>query len=162
MDSAASSAISPEVVAKTQRAGLARWKLESLTGLLGFKSLKNHQRESEKNQSAENAYVRRVMWGDQIAKTTPSAGDDMGDRFILGDVTHPAPVIITGQQQGSGIGKVLAGAALAAGLIGIPGAGLAGYFLSKLTDKPAATQPGTDDTVDIGLKRFSELVGGTK
>jgi hypothetical protein len=151
---------SPELIDRARKAGLARWKLETLTGLLGVRSLQHHQRESEKNQAAENRAARIGLWG---SKERFEESDDMGGHTILGDVTHPTPVIIAGQQQqGSGLGKVLAGAALAAGLIGIPGAGLAGYFLSKLTDKPAATQPGTDDTVDIGLKRFSELVGGAK
>lgn len=98
----------------------------------------------------------------QLGEAMPESAEEMQISIDSPVVNHHHP---PQQPQGSGIGKVLAGAALAAGLIGIPGAGVAGYFLSKLTDKPAATQPAkptTDDTVDIGLKRFSELAGSAK
>jgi len=103
---------------------------------------------SERNQEAENNYVRKKVWGDaEVAKSE----DDMGDT-ILGDVTtthhHQAPAA-------SGIGKALMGAVIAAGLIGIPAAGLIGYGVSQLRDRaPAATD---DNTLDIGLGRIEDL-----
>jgi len=155
-----SSMKSPELIERAKKAGLARWKLETLTGLLGVKSLQHHQRESEKNQAAENRAARMTMWG---SKEKFEDAEDMGGHTILGDVTHPAPVIIAGQQQGSGLGKVLAGAALAAGLIGIPGAGIAGFLLNQYLQRPqpqVTPQPSEDNTVDLGLSHWDELQQG--
>ena len=147
--STASSVNSPTFEERVKRTALNRWKLETLTGLLGYRSLKHHQQESEKNQEAENAAGRRAAWGDCGVN---NADSDMGDT-ILGDVTtthhHQAPA-------SSGIGKALVGAAIAAGLIGIPAAGIIGYGVSQLmAAKPAATTG--DNTLDIGLGRFEDL-----
>lgn len=67
--------------------------------------------------------------------------------------------------QGSGVGKVLAGAALAAGMLGVPVAGVAGYLLSQSlnkTDPPASSQAQSteDNSLDIGLLKFDELHHG--
>ena len=80
---------------------------------------------------------------------------------ILGDY-HPPQVVVAGGQQGSGIGKVLAGAALGASLLGVPGAGIAGYLFSQMqSQKPATvtTSPATNEgeTVDLGLKKIEDL-----
>ena len=133
-------------------AALSRWKLEALAGLRGYRALKHHQSETEKNQSAENAMVRSKVWG---ATEVPQSEEDtaMGDHIILGNNTHPTPVIFNQ----SGVGKVLAGAALAAGLIGIPAAGLIGYGLSKILDKPATVPQSEDNNLDIGLGRLEDL-----
>ena len=148
---------SPTPRERIKKAAISRWKLETLTGLLGFRSLQHHQSETEKNIAAENRHVRKSVWGETAEQS--AAGDDMAGNTILGDnVHHPTPIVIS---QGSdiGLGKVLAGAALAATLIGIPGAGVAGYFASKLlTTAPiTAPKPTTDESLDIGLGRFSDL-----
>ena len=77
---------------------------------------------------------------------------------ILGDY-HPPQVVVAGGQQSSGIGKVLAGAALGASLLGIPGAGVAGYFLSQMNQqKSEQAVPNNDsETVDLGLKKIEDL-----
>jgi len=81
---------------------------------------------------------------------------------ILGDVTNPTPIVIHSQpQQSSGtLTKVLAGAAIAAGLMGIPAAGIIGYGVSqwaagKTENKPVATE---DTSLDIGLGKFEDLL----
>lgn len=57
------------------------------------------------------------------------------------------------------MGKVLAGAAIAAAAMGIPGAGIAGYLLSKAFDKPPVTTiNNVEDQTTIGLKRLKDLV----
>jgi len=158
MDSAISSGQSPEFTAKAMKTALGRWKLETLTGLLGYKALKHHQSENEKNITAENAAVRSGVWGAKEVKTE----DEMGDHIILGDSIHPTPIIMQqapAQKSSGTLGKVLAGAAAGAALVGIPGAGVAGYFLNQMLSKPAPSQPSSDDTVDIGLLRFDDLKG---
>jgi hypothetical protein len=120
---------------KAKRAGLARWKLETLTGMIGIHSLLKHKQMSEANQEAENRWARKNVWGENVA----AEGDDMGD-IILGDNVHPAPVIVTGG--GNEILKLLAVAGIAAG---IPLAGIAGYLLSQ---KDTTQPPNTTETVE--------------
>ena len=127
--------------------------METLTGLMGIKALQSHQAETEKNVQAENQRIRKDLWGYQ----EPKEGEDVNSQTILGDVTHPTPIIINGQQS-SGLGKVLAGAALGATLLGIPAAGAGAYFASQLL-KPTTTETTApeDQTLDLGLLRFEDL-----
>jgi len=138
------------IVDQVRKSALSRWKLETLTGLLGIKALQSHQAETEKNVQAENQRIRKDLWGYQ----EPKEGEDVNSQTILGDVTHPTPIIINGQQS-SGALKTLA--ILAAGAL-IPGAGIAGYFASQLL-KPTTTETTApeDQTLDLGLLRFEDL-----
>ena len=124
--------------------------METLTGLMGIRALQSHQAETEKNVQAENQRIRKDLWGYQ----EPKEGEDVNSQTILGDVTHPTPIIINGQQS-SGALKTLA--ILAAGAL-IPGAGIAGYFASQLL-KPTTTETTApeDQTLDLGLLRFEDL-----
>lgn len=140
-----------------------RGRLNLWAGAITNQSLQGHVQRQAKNQAAEDSYVRRKAWEEQPGMQT-ATGEDMG-HTILGDVTNPTPIVIHSQpqQHGSGIGKVLAGAALAAGVIGIPGAGIAGYFLNQIMSRPqpvVPSQPGTDATVDIGLGKYDDLFPG--
>lgn len=135
------------------KSAVSRWKLEALTGLLGVKALQAHQAESQKNMQAENQRIRKDLWGYK----EPQEGEDVNSQTILGDVTHPTPIIINGQQS-SGLGKVLAGAALGAALLGIPAAGAGFYAASQLISKPTTeTTAPEDQTLDLGLLRFEDL-----
>lgn len=133
-------------------------KLKLWSGVLGNKSLQHHIDEQQKNNAAESAFTRRKLWGDDGATT---GGEDMGST-ILGDVTHPTPIIINGGQQPQGSGlKTLAALALGALL---PGAGIGGYLLSQAIGKgsqtviqPVAPNPTTDTSLDIGLLKFEDL-----
>lgn len=149
MNSTASSETSP-IVNRVMKSAVSRWKLEALTGLLGVKALQAHQAETQKNMQAENQRIRKDLWGYQ----EPKEGEDVNSQTILGDVTHPTPIIINGQQS-SGALKTLA--ILAAGAL-IPGAGIAGYFASQLL-KPTTTETTApeDQTLDLGLLRFEDL-----
>jgi hypothetical protein len=128
-------ATNPEtIVDRARRAGLARWKLETLTGMIGIHSLMSHKRMSEANQEAENRWTRKNVWGED----TKPADDEMGD-IILGDNIHPAPVVVQGG--GNDLAKLLAVAGMAAG---IPLAGIAGYLLSqKPAPQPVVSEPET-------------------
>lgn len=150
MTSATSSETSP-IVNRVMKAAVSRWKLEALTGLLGVKALQAHQAESQKNMQAENQRIRKDLWGYQ----EPEEGEDVNSQTILGDVTHPTPIIINGQQQQSG-GVLKTLAILAAGAL-IPGAGIGGYFASQwLNKKPVATET-EDKSLDLGLLKFEDL-----
>jgi hypothetical protein len=156
-----SSMESSEPLKKVGKAALSRWKLETLTGLLGMRSLQHHQAETEKNISAENQCVRKKLWGEESEQTADSEGS-MG-HTVLGDYHSPQPIVISGQQSsGSGLGKLLA--AVAIGTL-IPTAGIGGFAISKLLQGPTrqsetpATEPKefTDESLDIGLLRFEDL-----
>jgi uncharacterized protein HemX len=137
-------------------------KLELWAGTIAAKGLAFGQKQQELNQSAEDAYTRRQLWGE---KPGQQSGDDMGGHTILGDIIVPSPSQPQQpqQSQSSGLGKVLAGAALGASLLGVPGAGIAGYLFSQIqSQKPAAvtTSPATQnegETVDLGLKKIEDL-----
>lgn len=131
-------------------------KLELWSGVLANRMIQDHQEEQKKNQSAESAFVRRQLWGESAES---QQAEDMANQTILGDVTHPTPIVIAGHQSGSGLGKVLAG--LAIGTL-IPAAGVGGYLASQLlAPKPEATEvkPVEGETVNLGLLRLEDLQG---
>lgn len=130
-----------------------RGLLELWTGVIGNRSLENEQDSQRKNRDAEESHVRRNVWG--VTDETTEA-DDMGNT-ILGDVTNPTPVVVAGSTGGSGLASILAGTAL--GVL-IPVAGVGGYLLSQLqSPEPVpATDPGDDNTIDLGLGRVSDYL----
>lgn len=139
-------------------------KLELWAGTIAARGLAFGQKQQELNQSAEDAYTRRTIWGEKAEQQ--KSGEDMGGHTILGDIIVPSqPQQQPQQPQGSGLGKVLAGAALGASLLGMP-AGVAGYLLSQMNQQKAV-QPapvvlptpsaGEGETVDLGLKKIEDL-----
>lgn len=153
-----SSTTQQETIQEAEQTAVKRWKLETLTGLLGFKALQNHQRETELNTAAENSHVRRSVWGSKEEST--EGADDMGSggNIVLGDVQHPTPIVIAGQQSGgSDLVKGLAIAALGAA---IPGAGLAGYFISNAMDKTPApvVLPIDQNDFSVGLGKIEDYI----
>lgn len=164
MNSTTSSEQSPTQTFPEQakKAALARWKLETVTGLLGLRSLQNHQHETEKNTRAENRAVRRKLWQDEGTEELEDA--DMGNT-ILGDVTHPTPVIVAGANGGSsGLLKAAVGMAIGALL---PTAGVGGFLASQLLQQqpPAALQPQqpqpSGESLDVGLGKLSDYLDAT-
>jgi len=124
-------------------------KLNNLAGLTAIQSLQANQREQQANQEAESQWVRKNVWG-----SNEKAGDDDMGTTILGDITHPAPIIMPPTPQSS-IGTIL-------GLIGtIAAAGMGGYmFANRGADAPAVEQqspPSFDDsTLQLGLGRLED------
>ena len=112
--------------------------------------------EQRKNQEAESSKVRKQLWDWE----EPVQNDEEMRTTILGDVTHPAPIIMqspapTPQSQ---LAPLLAGFGIAAA------SGLGGYFLAG---KDAATQvqpPApiqyNDETVSVGLGRIEDYLQG--
>lgn len=154
MNSATSSE-TQDFTSQAKKAALSRWKLETLTGLLAYRGASHHQREQQKNVEAENKRVRKELWGDE---GNAAEGDDMGNT-ILGDY-HPPQVIVAGGQQSSGLGQLLGAALAGASLLGIPGAGIAGYLYSKSQSEPA--KPNTtiierSEDLGLGLLKLEDL-----
>ena len=149
------------MVEKAKKAGLARWTLETLTGLLGIKALQHHEAETEKNVSAENAHVRKTIWGSsEVADENHDMGN--GGNIVLGDVQHPTPIVISGQQSGGN--DFLKGLAIAALGAAIPGAGIAGYLVNQAMSKPTPiAQPATPAFSDqndfsVGLGKIEDYL----
>lgn len=144
----------PDLINQARKAGLNRWKLETLTGLLGYRALQHHQTETEKNQRAENKCVRKQLWN---ADEPDEPGEEMGST-ILGDVTHPTPIVVAGSGD-SGLMKTLVGLAIGAM---IPTAGVGGFLASQLlSQKPAPTVHQSEqsgETVELGLGKLSDFL----
>lgn len=108
--------------------------------------------EQRRNSDAESACVRRTLWGetgDGVAKES----DDMATT-VLGDITHPAPIIMP-QQNNSALPAI---ALLVSSIFPLAGAGaVAGYLLAGKS-QPANNQTFDDDTVKIGLGRIEDYI----
>jgi len=129
-------------------------KLELATGMVGLRGLLFSQKQQEKQQSAEDSFVRRKLWGE--SPETKEA-EDVGGHTILGDIVQQPPVIVTGQQS-SGLGQLVGAALLGASLLGIPGAGVAAYLYGK-SQQPAAQNTTIEkiEDVGLGLLKFEDL-----
>ncbi len=117
--------------------------------------MEHHAEMSRRNQEAENRCVRQQLWGNDGGA---GEDDDMGNT-ILGDVTHPTPIVVAGgQQQSSSLLPTVI--ALAAGAL-IPGAGVAGYLLNAALVKPDIALPAqqfTDSSVSLGLGKIEDYL----
>ena len=120
--------------------------------MLGYKALATHQARTQRNLEAEDKAVRTKLWGND---GEPAEADQMGGNTILGDVTHPTPVIVTGQQS-SELAKTLAGIAIGAL---IPGAGVGGYLLSQIGQQTSSTVIEDGEKMDLGLGRIEDYLG---
>ena len=132
-------------------------KLELATGMVGLRGLLFGQKQQEKQQSAEDAFVRRKLWGE--CPETKEA-EEVGGHTILGDIVQQPPVIVTGQQQSSGLGSLIGAALVGASLVGIPGAGIASYLYAKSQNEPA--KPSVEvieqrEDLGLGLLRLEDL-----
>lgn len=134
-----------------------RAKISNWAGVLGMQTLQANAREQQRNQEAESSWARRNVWGasGEAPSNESSELDEMG-HTILGDITHPAPIIMP-QPQNSSLPTIAAIlATLAAG-------GLGGYVLSqKSTPQPASpvvAPPAAefdDESLSIGLGRIED------
>lgn len=133
-------------------------RLDLFTGLIGARSLEATAQEQAKNQEAESKWARDKVWGSDNAQQPEN--EAMGDT-ILGDVTHPTPIVINGNNGGGSLGKTLA--TLAAGTL-LGGTGVGGgialaYQLLKDDPEPApVVEPNDDETVSIGLGKIEDYL----
>lgn len=111
--------------------------------------LEDTRRILAKEDAVADAVQKRAFGDDYM----PPGDEDMGDIHV-GDVNHPAPVVVP-QQPSNLLPIALLALATA---IPITGAiGTAGYVLAN-RERPETTQPGFDDsTVKIGLGRIEDL-----
>jgi len=117
--------------------------------LEAFNWLRDSQKRQAANEEAENKWFRKTLGDEGVMRSE----EDMGTT-ILGDITHPAPIIMPPAPQ-SNIGTLL-------GLLAtMAAAGMGGYmFANRGTRPPAVEQqppPSFDDsTLQIGLGRLED------
>ena len=108
--------------------------------------------EQQNNREAESAAVREKAWG--VGSGGTMASDDEMRQTILGDVTHPTPVVIAPQS------NTLQTALLAAALTAA--AGIGGYMLAgKNKPEPVTPNPDVsfdDSSVTIGLGKIEDYL----
>lgn len=151
MSSPASSETQP-IQTQARKAALGRWKLETLTALMGIDALQAHKDRQKRNLEAEERHLRRKLWGETEADAMK--GEDMGNQTILGDYHSPQPVVIQPQSSGSGILVPILCAAL--GTLGPAGA-VGGYLLSRW----AAQVPAQQTAAPVAPERITETITET-
>jgi hypothetical protein len=124
-------------------------RINLLTGVIGSERLKRESDQHFRNREAEEAYVRRTVWGSN-EEDGVSEDESMRDT-VLGDVIHPTPIVYPPKQT-SPLLPLILGLLLGAG---IPLAVLTGYWLAR--DPANPTSPEFDDsTVNVGLGRIED------
>jgi hypothetical protein len=125
-------------------------KLTNWTGVMGNQALEDGHDENMRNREAESAAVRRQLWGSNESGGEP---DEMR-QTILGDITHPAPIIMPQPQQQSPWLPITLAAA----------AGLGGYALANRQNSPPSENapPAAiefqDETISVGLGRIQDYM----
>ena len=113
----------------------------------------DNQRVLDQTNRRAEAFARweaKQVLGEAMQKSEADEMQISIDSPVTTTHHHQAPA------QSSGLGKAFVGAAIAAGMIGIPAAGIIGYGISQLmAAKPTETTG--DNTLDIGLGRFEDL-----
>ena len=136
-----------------------RWKIQNLMRLTEAENWDAMHEEQQKNREAESAWTRKNLWG---AEEVANESEDMR-QTILGDVNHPAPIVVAPSNSG-GLAQTLLPVLLGASLMGVPAAGIAGAALMSSFNQPAVTQPAeqTDETVSIGLGKIEDYLKESK
>lgn len=115
-----------------------------------FNWLRDSQKRQAANEEAENRWFRKTVGGGNVQAENE---DEMGTT-ILGDITHPAPIIMPPSPQ-SNIGTIL-------GLAGtMAAAAMGGYMYANSGTQPQQVEqqqpPAFDDsTIKIGLGRLED------
>lgn len=134
-------------------------KIQSLMQLTEAENWEAMHAEQQKNREAESAWTRKNLWG---AEEAANESEEMR-QTILGDVNHPAPIVVAPSNSG-GLAQTLLPVLLGASLMGVPAAGIAGAALMSSFNQPAVTQPAeqTDETVSIGLGKIEDYLKESK
>lgn len=130
-----------------------RSKIREWASVIAAQQLEDAAEDQRKNQEAESSWARRKLWGS--AESEPGSGsteegEDMR-QTILGDITHPAPIIIPQQNNLGAVAATLATLALG---------GLGGYLLNKSeAPKPEPVEQRFDDeSLSVGLGRIEDYL----
>ena len=127
-------------------------RLNLLTGVMGAEKLKREADQHLKNREAEEAHVRKNVWGSE--ESEQSTSDESMRDTVLGDIHHPTPIIMPQQ---SSAWPIIAGLALASLLPTAAIAGLAGYFFSR-PDVNIESPEFDDESVSVGLGRIDDYL----
>jgi hypothetical protein len=106
------------------------------------------------NEEAENRWWRKTVTGE--SQPVDNADDEEMGNIMLGDVNHPAPVVISPPPQSNSIQTALLATALSAL------AGVGGYLLAAKDSEPSQVPNNQvefdDSSVTIGLGRIEDYL----
>ena len=127
-----------------------RGKIQALGELTAVQAMQATAKENQRNSEAESSYVRRHVWDEQESEV-----DDTMGNTVLGDITHPSPVVYPPTPPSQ---LPLAAALVLSTLI--PTSALTAWYLSTRTPAPAppANVGTTDETLQIGLGRIEDYL----
>lgn len=134
-----------------------RGKTQQLAELTAVQNMRAMAAQNQRNSEAEAACVRRKVWDEQ-SQPNAEQSDTMG-HTILGDITTPPTVVVTGQQSSVWPMAALVLASLLP-LAGIGAAGVGAVAAYLLTKQPT-TQPDPnfeDSSVSIELGRLNDYM----
>lgn len=126
--------------------------MSSWAGVAATEALIDGQEELQKNREAESAKVRKQLWD----ADDKSGQDDEMRQTVLGDINHPAPIIMQQPQQNNTLATVAALAAM------IAAGGMGGYLLANKSggeQEKTVSQPNfQDSSVDIRLGKIEDYL----
>jgi hypothetical protein len=130
-------------------------KIAQLIQLRALSWLNNSEARQAKSDQAERNWFAKQM-GEPIDGATDEASDDMATT-ILGDVTHPTPIVINQPPQPAS--NPLLPIAVA-GLLGLLGAGTGAAATAYLLSQRPTPSPQAFDfeTMNLGLGRASDFL----
>lgn len=130
-------------------------RLSQWISLEAFGWLQDSQSRQAANEEAENRWWRKKWTGDAMSIGETGESDEMR-QTILGDITHPAPIIMPQPPASqSPIPAILLATA----------AGVGGYFLATQNkpdagevQKPIPVVQFDDETISVGLGRIGDYI----
>lgn len=131
-------------------------RLEQWILVEGFNWMKDAMKRQAANEEAENRWWRKTVTGE--AQPSSNVDDEAMGNIMLGDVNHPAPVVIAQPPQSNSIQTALLATALSAL------AGVGGYMFAnnkKPEPTPVIEQPSVsfdDASVTIGLGKIEDYL----
>ena len=131
-------------------------RLEQWILVEGFNWMKDAMKRQAANEEAENRWWRKTVTGE--SQPVDNADDEEMGNIMLGDVNHPAPVVIAQPPQSNSIQTALLATALSAL------AGVGGYMFAnnkKPEPTPVIEQPSVsfdDASVTIGLGKIEDYL----
>jgi len=129
-------------------------RLEQWILVEGFNWMKDSMKRQAANEEAENRWWRKTVTGE--SQPVDNADDEEMGNIMLGDVNHPAPVVISPPPQSNSIQTALLATALSAL------AGVGGYLLAGKDSEPSQVPNNQvefdDSSVTIGLGKIEDYL----
>ena len=130
-----------------------RGKLTNWMGILVGESMERDLDRTNKSQEAEEAWVRKNLWGATDSETAVAEDDDMGQKTtVLGDILQPQPpAVINYPPPAKESNNLLPALVLGGAMLG------GGYLLSQMNKpEPPKVPSFEDESTSIGLGKLED------